>query len=75
MPPKDKRVLAWVSNSQYPFVGYFSDGIYDDAPPEGAWYMEVECLNGDTYRNDIFGDVVAWQEIPARPTMREPDIK
>ena len=65
LPPKNKRVLAWVDGEQYPFVGYFDE-------VEG-WCMEVEYLNCDTHRNDIFGEVVAWQELPSRPTPLAPD--
>ena len=57
LPEINKRVLAWVGGEQYPFVGYW-DG--------NEWLMEVEYLNCDTYRNDIFGEVVEWAKLPIR---------
>ena len=54
-PEDGKRVLAWVEGEEYPFVGYVENG---------KWFMEVEYLNCDTHRNDIFGEVIAWQELP-----------
>lgn len=62
LPPKEKRVLAWVEGEEYPFVGYI-DG-YEDGDP---WVMETEYLNCDTHRNDIFGEVIAWVDLPGRP--------
>ena len=59
-PEKNKRVIAWVEDEPYPFIGYF-DGQ--------EWCMETEYLNYDTHRNDIFGPVVHWQEIPPQTNL------
>jgi hypothetical protein len=60
LPPKGKRVLAWVEGEKYPFVGYCLND-------KDIWYMEVGYLNCDTHINDIFGEVIAWSELPRIP--------
>lgn len=57
-PPEiNKRVIAWVEDEQYPFVGYW-DGK--------EWRMETEYLNYDGHGNDIFGPVIYWKPLPER---------
>ena len=42
------------------FVGYY---VGPDAK-DGDWRMETERLNCDQHRNDVFGEVAYWMEIP-----------
>jgi len=63
LPPKDKRVLAYLDDKNaYPFIGYF-DGE--------KWLMETGILNYDGNQNDIFGNVVSWQEIPKQNSLED----
>jgi len=55
VPIINKRVLAWVEEELYPFVGYW-DGK--------EWLMEVGYLNADVCTSDIFGEVIDWIELP-----------
>jgi hypothetical protein len=59
LPEVNKRVLVWVEDEEYPFVGYWNGR---------EWNMETSCLDYDTYRSSIFGDVVRWMDLPKKPT-------
>ena len=58
LPEVNKRVLVWVEDEEYPFVGYWNGR---------EWNMETSCLDYDTYRSSIFGDVVRWMDLPKKP--------
>jgi len=63
LPEVEKRVLAWVDGEQYPFVGYITSNNLDEFG-QADWKMEVGYLNCDTHRNDVFGTVTNWVELP-----------
>ena len=62
LPPVDKDVLACTEEGVY-FIGHYS-GRNDNEYDIPLWFVNVDCLNCDTYRNDAFGEVIKWMEIP-----------
>jgi hypothetical protein len=69
LPPIKRIVLCAIDGEEF-FVGYYNGPpkekdyttpVYWDGE---EWSMVTDRLNCDNYRNDVFGEVTHWMEIP-----------